>query len=109
VFCTANANGTLQRGWRRATDARLNRADQRVLIACHKPGKSGNGAQVQRSFAMDEALRQRLLIDVQYALRQLRKFDDVGRALDALERVEDQLNLLDPTWEDRYELAPEPN
>jgi hypothetical protein len=58
---------------------------------------------------VDESLRQRLLIDVQYALRQLRQWRDVQRAIDALERVEDQLNLLDPTWEDRYELAPEPN
>jgi hypothetical protein len=55
---------------------------------------------------ISESLRQRLLTDVQYALRQLRQFRDVGRALDALERVEDQLNLLDPTWEDRYGLAP---
>jgi hypothetical protein len=56
---------------------------------------------------MTESLRQRLLTDVADALRQLRKFRDVQRAIDALERVEDQFNLLDPTWEDRYELAPQ--
>ena len=55
---------------------------------------------------ISESLRQRLLTDVSYALRQLRNFRDVQRAIDALERVEDQLNLLDPTWEDRYGLAP---
>jgi len=29
-----------------------------------------------------------ILIDVQYAIRQLREFSDIGRALDALDRVE---------------------
>jgi hypothetical protein len=31
------------------------------------------------------------LIDVRYALRQLREFRDIARALDALERVEEAL------------------
>jgi hypothetical protein len=40
---------------------------------------------------MKDFVRQTCLTDVQYAIRQLRKFGDVARALDALERVEERL------------------
>jgi hypothetical protein len=33
-----------------------------------------------------------ILTDVRYALRQLRQFRDIGRAIDALERVEEALS-----------------
>lgn len=36
-----------------------------------------------------------VLIDVRYALRQLRQYRDVQRAIDALERVEEALELAD--------------
>jgi hypothetical protein len=42
-----------------------------------------------------------VLVDVQYALKQLRQFRDVGRAIDALERVEEALQR--PAEDDKPE------
>jgi hypothetical protein len=36
------------------------------------------------------------LTDIRYALRQLRQFRDIGRAIDALERVEEVLSMEQP-------------
>ena len=40
---------------------------------------------------MNDYVRQTCLNDAQYALRQLRQFGDIARAIDALERIECRL------------------
>jgi hypothetical protein len=44
---------------------------------------------------MNQHLRAACLTDARYALRQLREFRDIGRAIDALERIECRLEHAD--------------
>ena len=44
-----------------------------------------------QALAWGDPLRDLMLIDLRYAMRQLREFRCIDRAMDALERVEEQL------------------
>jgi len=48
---------------------------------------------------MDEYIRNALMCDLRYAIRQLREFGDSSRALDALERCEAVVQDTEPIYD----------